>query len=62
MTCGYGDDIEFVFVDFQIICGFYDLKSEIGLFENFEIAHYSQFLVDLTQKLNKIIFHTKQIK
>lgn len=62
MTCGYGDGIEFVFVDFQIICGIYELKSKIGLFEYFEIAHYRQFLIDLTQKLNKIIFHSKQIK
>ena len=62
MTCGYGDDIDFVFVDFQIICGIYELKSEIGLFQYFATAHYSQFLNVLTQKLNKIIFHSKQIK
>lgn len=37
MTCGFGDDIDFIFVDIQIICGFYELKSEIGFNIQFPI-------------------------
>ena len=41
MTCGFGNDIDFVFVDFQIICGFYELKGEIGFDFIIAKAHYS---------------------
>ena len=41
MTCGFGNDIDFVFVDFQIICGFYELNGEIGFDFIIAKAHYS---------------------